>query len=164
MPSLEYQTTISIPQIAVLTTPELLANILLHLPLVNLLPAQRVSKAWNNIITTMPSLQRALFLSPEPDTHSPRFNPLLKKHFPIWFSEPDNPTKVVRVSGKGICALFEEEVGLSTGYAAKLMREEASWRRMLVIQPPVRHADVHWANNGLGDPLLEMLSWGLVTA
>lgn len=150
MASLESQTTMSLPQTAVLTTPELLTDILLHLPLLNLLHAQRICKSWNHIIISTPSLQRALFFSPEPDTMAPRFNPLLKKHFPMWFSELDSPTNVVRVSGRAICDLFEEEIGLSTGYAAKLMREEASWRKMLVIQPPVKHADVQWADNGMG--------------
>ena len=45
-------------------TPELAEMILLHLPLPSIIQAQRVNRAWCQIIRDSPKLQRALFLRP----------------------------------------------------------------------------------------------------
>ncbi|KAK5695182.1 hypothetical protein LTR97_008688 [Elasticomyces elasticus] len=47
-----------------LSVPEILENILLHLPIRNLLFAQEVCTEWKNMIDTLPSIQRALFFRP----------------------------------------------------------------------------------------------------
>ncbi|KAK4548988.1 hypothetical protein LTR36_008761 [Oleoguttula mirabilis] len=48
-------------------TTELVEMILLHLPLPDILLAQRVNRAWRTITTDSPKLQRALFFRPVSD-------------------------------------------------------------------------------------------------
>ncbi|KAK3630919.1 hypothetical protein LTR56_017192 [Elasticomyces elasticus] len=47
-----------------LAVPELLENMLLQLPIRDLLFAQKVCTEWKDVIDTSPSIQRALFLKP----------------------------------------------------------------------------------------------------
>ncbi|KAK5119520.1 hypothetical protein LTR85_007620 [Meristemomyces frigidus] len=49
------------------STPELVEMILLQLPLVDILLAQRVSRIWHNVIQGSAKLQRALFFKPATD-------------------------------------------------------------------------------------------------
>jgi len=49
------------------SVPELLETVLYHLPLTDLLLAQRVSRTWRAAIQQSPKLQRALFITPVPD-------------------------------------------------------------------------------------------------
>lgn len=146
---------------------------MLELPTQDLLLSQRVCKTWRTLISTMPRLQRALFMLPatcgsvcyldwrhddkgfyanggsdldlgEPlrDPNGNRamipyrahwgrtrgdsgryrvfFNPLLAKLFPF-------------VAGKGIYTL-----ALAANLPEAALRMCASWRRMLVTQPPIR--------------------------
>jgi hypothetical protein len=51
-------------QESVLALPELLESILLHLPLKDLLFAQKVSRQWQTVIATSPPIQQALFFAP----------------------------------------------------------------------------------------------------
>lgn len=73
---------------------ELLEQVLLQLPLKDLLRAQQVSKHFNSVITTSKELQRALFFVPDPPTHdtsgTARINPILSDptfagRLPLWF-------------------------------------------------------------------------------
>ena len=48
----------------VATLPELVENILMHLPVQDVLQAQRVNRTWRYIIIQSPKLQRALFFKP----------------------------------------------------------------------------------------------------
>jgi len=48
-----------------LSTPELLENILIHLPTKTLLPLQLVSSTWHTLITTSPTLRLHPFLEPQ---------------------------------------------------------------------------------------------------
>ena len=96
--------------------PELLENILIHLPMRDLF-AVKISKTFKHAVDTSPSIQRALFLLPDPKAEgelnkqgslSPRCNPLLQRVC-------DDPTKL------------EELLKISAGTLAY---------RMYLSQPP----------------------------
>ncbi|KAL1652257.1 hypothetical protein SLS58_000384 [Diplodia intermedia] len=146
----------------VLDTPELLELILSKLPVKDLLLAQNVCKTFNTAIASSPTLQQALFLRPFPATatppslststklfhypgHEPTIdrwerNPLLAVAFWPWFDR-STPESI-------FFPLFWDydtfkELGLAD--AAKrsaLLRPEASWRRMLLTQPPAAELQV----------------------
>ena len=59
----------------VLNAPELIHDILIHLPFLDLLAVRRVSKRWKLQIDTSSSLQRALFLVPNGRVLLPEHNP-----------------------------------------------------------------------------------------
>src|ERR1700710_2708546 len=65
---------------AVFDIVELLESVLLQLTLNDLLPAQRVSRHWQHIITASSGLQQKLLFQPELPSFisSPHFNPLLE--------------------------------------------------------------------------------------
>ena len=92
--------------------PELLEQILLNLDMPTLLKSQCVCHFWQNVITGSRAIQQDLFLRPielRPGMQlEPRFNPLLH--------EMKNRTTPV--------------------HKQAFLREEASWRRMLIRQPP----------------------------
>ncbi|KAJ6464467.1 hypothetical protein C8R45DRAFT_500297 [Mycena sanguinolenta] len=137
-------------QDAVLSTPELVELTLSHLPLRELfVTAPLVCKTWQ-ALTLAPTLQRALFFESDlaypPGAERVR-NPLLMEMFAPFFAE-----------------ISEDTYHRNWTYAKKLQsmpwakspaafnRPEASWRRMLVAQPPpqimlVREA-VHERNGG----------------
>ncbi|KAE8422264.1 hypothetical protein BDV36DRAFT_245462, partial [Aspergillus pseudocaelatus] len=120
-----------------LSTPEVLELILLQLDLRTLLTsAQRTCRAWRTLIQDSPALQRALFFMPGTGDSSGRkvSNPLLVEAFPFVFDTSTNMTFPEYRDGE--C--------LSTCRMAKypetqtaFLRREASWRRMLLQQPPV---------------------------
>lgn len=125
---------------AVFRTAELLEDILSRVDVRTLLLSQRVSRTWNEIITSSPPLQRQLFFlaehaeSIEHMTTGRRRNPLLEQVFAPWFVDKGhhraddcpNPFE----------ALFPRAGG-QAAEAKRLAftRREASWRRMLVQQP-----------------------------
>ncbi|KAH8886535.1 hypothetical protein GQ53DRAFT_750550 [Thozetella sp. PMI_491] len=125
------------PRDAVMATPELLECVLLRLDLRTLLTAaQRVCRAWHSLIMTSPSLQKALFFSPvgpaacdasgdyKQVAYQP--NPLLQTTFPSWF-----PRQSDGDVSDGKPPWIKTESTLKV-----FLRPEASWRRMLVRQPP----------------------------
>ncbi|KAJ6505366.1 hypothetical protein C8R45DRAFT_548032 [Mycena sanguinolenta] len=118
----------------VIATPELLELILTKLPMRSLLvTAPLVSKTWQ-AITFTPTLQRALFLLPDPSSE-PMQNPLLAELFPPFFAaEPDDANKSWYQPG---CATSIMAMPWATAPDA-FKRAEASWRRMLVTQPPAQ--------------------------
>ncbi|KAF7346435.1 putative MFS transporter [Mycena sanguinolenta] len=114
----------------VISTPELLEQILVHLPIRDLLvAAPLVSKTWH-AVTLSPALQRALFFEPDPlASASTRVkNPLLAETFPPFFE--DDP------HWSGNLEAIESMPWSKAPDAFK--RQEASWRRMLVTQPPAQ--------------------------
>ncbi|KAF8850621.1 hypothetical protein BDZ45DRAFT_679679 [Acephala macrosclerotiorum] len=121
-----------------LSLPEILENILLQLPVRDLLVnAQLVCRRWNTVIKS-PTLQQALFFLPESENkdQEPRFNPLLKEVFPPWFSKNQ---KIIYARGK----VFNElDWNSSHEKIAAYARKEASWRQMLPVQPPPTTLDV----------------------
>jgi hypothetical protein len=115
----------------VISTPELLELILSHLPMRDLLmTAPLVNKTWQSITLT-PSVQRALFFEPDPSSEHTQ-NPLLVEVFSIFFKKPQGQNRWYWPDYEAINSLPWSK----TPEAFK--RPEASWRRMLVAQPPVR--------------------------
>ncbi|KAJ6114897.1 hypothetical protein N7486_000675 [Penicillium sp. IBT 16267x] len=171
------------PQTNVLSTPELLEIILLHLDTRTLLvSAQRVCQTWTVLIQTSPAIQQALFFQPFTPEHTkgkwhaksiwnsvlpsplkkdtneyefsytrPIYNPLLVQAFRPFFPSiheypliQDNEEKATRTKHK------EEEQEKENPFSFKPLdmlsspqkksayeRKEASWRKMLLRQPPV---------------------------
>ncbi|KAK3657598.1 hypothetical protein LTR56_002373 [Elasticomyces elasticus] len=136
---------------AVADTAELTEMILLQLPLLDILMAQRVNRTWQQLITTSPDLQRALFfravdgnmlvehpgtalshatggkadvLSPVPhgcrevtiSDASVIMNPFLSCSIPLKGNHVPECWKTIDQRG---------------------LRGNASWRRMLLSQPPL---------------------------
>ncbi|KAF7364624.1 F-box domain protein [Mycena venus] len=122
----------------VIHTPELLEITLSYLPMRDLLvTAPLVCKTWQ-ALTVTPALQRALFLLPEPPNALGRIhNPLLAEVFRPFFA-PEAPSRWSWPDAKKITKK-------STPWAKApeaFRRPEASWRRMLVTQPPVQKMTV----------------------
>ena len=137
------------------TTTELLENILLRLPTIDILLAQRVSKVWYGIIRNSVYLQRALFLCPIsgnicPDWSSDR-GWILRGGYLVdyWAARIGRCQKIymdVKVehnkllgrlfdktySTHGILSMCKSDLPPSADYP------EASWRKMLITQPPCR--------------------------
>ncbi|KAH1497477.1 hypothetical protein LV164_001707 [Aspergillus fumigatus] len=123
----------------VLSTPELLENILLYLDVQSLLTsAQRVCRSWTRLIQTSLRLQQALFFQPIPPEkcREKLLNPLLAKHFWNFFPPARDP------SGVRECTYLLLSGPEASERRQKLLRCEASWRRMLVQQPPASLAYV----------------------
>lgn len=115
---------------------EIAENILAHLPMKDLLLAQRVSKGWQILITSSPVLQELLFMRPRQSKAAQNvlsdgmpmreFNPLLIEHMPMWFSS-DEETHRQRVT---------DAPWAHTVSRLLFLRKDASWRSMLLAQPP----------------------------
>jgi hypothetical protein len=123
--------------------PGLLETILSNLDICTLLvSAQRVSKTWHTLISGSQQLQRALFF--EPDPHSAkRHNPLLAAIFPFCFhhlrlhDSQDLPfiSKCTYLPDLW-CGLFPP-IDRFRAKREVFSRGDASWKRMLVHQPPI---------------------------
>ena len=120
---------------SVLGTPELLEHICTHLDIRTLLTAaQRVNRQWHAIITNSPWLQRFMFLQPHSAGNAETMaNPLLREAFPPWYV------------GKPRCSYkrgFDREAFSNLPMCKepsrmrRFMHPKASWRRMLLTQPP----------------------------
>ncbi|RAQ40654.1 hypothetical protein AFGD_009060 [Aspergillus flavus] len=125
--------------------PEILEQILLRTPPQTLLTtAQRTSQTWHNLITTSPRLQETLFFKPQLQPPNPRtkttnrtLNPLLPhKIWPHLFRKR-LASQTTTTTNYGytlpLADPVEEELYL---------RPNASWRRMLVQQPPTSSISV----------------------
>ncbi|KAL2203373.1 hypothetical protein CC79DRAFT_1222515 [Sarocladium strictum] len=112
-------------------------NILAHLPMKDLLLAQRVSSDWNELIKGSPRLQELLFMRPVkaratrtmssdgmPVRH---LNPLLVEHMSPWFSGKKEDGRDPSV---------EDCPWMETAKRPAFLRHGASWRKMLLAQPP----------------------------
>ncbi|KAJ7321363.1 hypothetical protein DFH08DRAFT_384403 [Mycena albidolilacea] len=117
-------------QSAVISIPELLGLTLSYLPVRDLLvAAPLVSKTWQ-ALTLTPALQRALFFQPNPASEYVQ-NPLLAEVFLPFFGRRSRDlwswpnTKAIK--------------SMPWSKAPEAFRRpEASWRRMLVTQPPIQ--------------------------
>ncbi|KAF8205218.1 hypothetical protein K438DRAFT_2014700 [Mycena galopus ATCC 62051] len=119
-------------QATMLSTPELLEHTLAHLPMRHLLVvAPLVSRMWQ-AITLSPTLQRALFFEPDSSATEPIQNPMLVELFPPFFS----PAGKVPWSWPGNAYEIKHMPWAKAPSAFK--RANASWRRMLVTQPPTQ--------------------------
>ncbi|KAK8134173.1 hypothetical protein PG984_006185 [Apiospora sp. TS-2023a] len=142
-----------------LEVPELLESILQHVDERSLLvSAQRVNKRWREAIENSPRLQKKLFLMPDDSdaaARDPRHNPLLAAAFPFCFDDltayPYTARPVIWAKSDVPAALppvlkqrranpltqLPQSWHLWGPRHAAFGRLEASWRRMLVHQPPV---------------------------
>jgi hypothetical protein len=115
----------------VISIPEILELILLQLDNQTILTAaQRACRAWRELIHGSSSLQKALFFLPE--GHCGREdekaqNPLLVQRFPYFFFGKEEPVSLLPSLD-----MIKRPKKLEA-----YLRPEASWRRMLVQQPPV---------------------------
>ncbi|RYP62030.1 hypothetical protein DL771_009900 [Monosporascus sp. 5C6A] len=116
----------------VLNTPELLEAILLKLDIRTVISsAQLVNRQWHDLITKSPAIQQAIFFKPiEAADGAPLRNALLTELFPPFFGDSNKRRSVIDAF-KELAMAREERL-------AAFKREDASWRRMLVQQPPVR--------------------------
>lgn len=129
----------------VFAIPELLEAILLNLPPRELLVVQQVSKQFQATINDSPKLQQALFFRPAPlrDPGSWTANPLLRDLFtPFFFIFED--TELNRIAnGVVLMDWFTDEyLGHPRPRRNAMLRPNASWRRMLFIQPPPQRLSV----------------------
>ncbi|KAJ7137475.1 hypothetical protein C8R43DRAFT_1020318, partial [Mycena crocata] len=138
----------SIATDTVLSTPELLEHILAQLPMRQLLiTAPLVNKTWQ-AITLLPALQRALFFQPDPTVSPTVHNPLLVQLFPPFFAPCASDNR--RVPWPGNASSIKTMPWANAPDAFK--RPEASWRRMLVTQPPPQTLAVtEWGSGQIGD-------------
>ncbi|CAI7647472.1 unnamed protein product [Penicillium pancosmium] len=125
---------------------ELLETILLEVEdEKTLLLAQRVCRRWVNCIRQSSAIQQALFFQPAiaglERCQKPRQNPLLAAKFPYWFPS-DNLKACAMAYGAGDMQDFLDS---KTVY----LRPTASWRRMLVQQPPIM--GLQWIDLSLAD-------------
>ncbi|KAF2805238.1 uncharacterized protein BDZ99DRAFT_115998 [Mytilinidion resinicola] len=138
----------------VFATSELFELILLKLPMRDLLLASQISKTFHATITTSPALQYALFFRPingsppQADIPNLEINPLLDVTFPGFLSDaPEIPIEEWDLHFNRFPNPPEPYDSSSTALylcsawslrPEAFARKEASWRRMLVCQPPVR--------------------------
>ena len=116
-----------------LGTTEILEEILLQLDMRSLLTsAQLVNRSWRQLIQKSPEIQRALFFKPQKDQRGdsePILNPLLVKSFPSVFPKDGSTSSIFSFKSLDMVKSPEK--------LAAYTRKEASWRSMLVQQPPV---------------------------
>lgn len=123
----------------VLDIPELFSAILIHLPVLDLLLcAPLVNHAWNSRIANSPTLQSKLFFHPRKHhaRRKPEVNPLLQAAFPPWFHN--------RPIDYDYPALMFTSLHWTGSHAKRsaFLNKEASWRRMLPVQPPPQQVEV----------------------
>jgi hypothetical protein len=118
-----------------LQTPELLEQILLHLPMLDLLHCQRVCRHWKDVIDSSPVLQQALYFRPAPirehnllgfhpqNRGTNVFNPLLQEVFIEWFTASS--------CVYGASREYVAYIPMQRDDPEVFSRPEASWRRML---------------------------------
>ncbi|KAF7355983.1 F-box domain protein [Mycena venus] len=131
---------------SVIQTPELVEHTLALLPVRDLLViAPLVSKMWQ-AITLSPTLQRALFFEADPTASAsqPVQNPLLVELFQPFFA----PNAAETFPWPGTATSILEMPWAQAPEAFK--RADASWRRMLVTQPPVQTMVVIQTRHGMG--------------
>ncbi|PWY67923.1 hypothetical protein BO70DRAFT_356255 [Aspergillus heteromorphus CBS 117.55] len=129
-----------------LATPELRELIFRQLHWRALFSAQRVCRSWNSQIRDSSFFQEVLFL--KPFKHAPverSVNPILAEVFPFFFR--NNETVYPQCKDDG-CTLGELDMIKNPSRKAAYLRPEASWRRMLVQQPPIRTLGVYRASFG----------------
>jgi hypothetical protein len=114
-----------------LSIPEILEAILLRLDIQALLTdVQLVCHRWTNVIRASPSIQQALFFMPRQKVEK-TINPLLAEAFPSFFPMHSQPFN------DGLFTVSTFDMIRTPDKKGAYARKEASWRRMLVQQPPI---------------------------
>ena len=113
----------------VISTPELLEIVFIQLDSLSaLLFAQLVSRHFHTVIASSPKLQQKLFFRPvasSEDSQEWTINPLLRQHFVPFFLTLSTPDY----------ASFKL-MDWATSKPEAFLRADASWRKMLIVQPP----------------------------
>lgn len=108
---------------------------------------ERICRDWRNLIITSPSIQKALFFTAIKDSEwgarETLPNSLLEEMFPTIFPAQDDPEDHEFEFSE--CAMAKDPVGLD-----RFFREEASWRRMLVQQPPIQELGLFHIDSAQG--------------
>lgn len=140
----------------VLDSPELLEMILVQVDMRSLLTsAQRVCLHWASLINSSPSIQKALFFTAikecewGADENTP--NPLLAVAFPSVF--PANGR-----TDRFQFDFSDMAITKDASTMARFVRKEASWRRMLVQQPPIRTIGHYHITHGMAGDFPETSS------
>ncbi|KAJ7776844.1 hypothetical protein DFH07DRAFT_766548 [Mycena maculata] len=125
----------------VISAPELLELTLAQLPMRDLLATvPLVSRMWH-AITLSPTLQRTLFFEPDP-LSEPTQNPLLVELFPPFFTAtPEDAQEYERCFGRWPAWPGTASTIMLMPWSKApntFKRKDASWRRMLVMQPPAK--------------------------
>ncbi|KAK8085028.1 hypothetical protein PG997_006299 [Apiospora hydei] len=124
----------------VVAPTELLEAILLCIDMRTLLTtAQRICRRWHHLIGDSPSLQKALFFEPDNTVlpTNPLRNPLLAEVFTVWFEYDSSDKRVPNGRDHHYYRDFQ-----ASPFARNLdvvLHNNASWKRMLVQQPPLLH-------------------------
>ena len=122
---------------------EILINVLEHLDVKNLLRCQLVHSRWNDLIRSIPSLQKAIFMMPDCSAGETdlKANPLLVQAFPTCFPDKERPASnqcparssdVVRTDLSEIRPAQQQAKGF----------RDASWRGMFTHAPPVKRLGI----------------------
>ncbi|KAH9908335.1 F-box domain-containing protein [Xylariomycetidae sp. FL2044] len=148
----------------VLGVTELLEAILLQLDMTSLLvSASRVNSTWHHLIQTSPAIQQALFFRPmisgrsadandarPPPSEDLVMNPLLVRKFGKYFFDTgEDDCRIYRCD-----TLYNLPWGHDRDQATQKLnyesftRKGASWRRMLVSQPPPMQLGALWQEVG----------------
>ncbi|KAH7310355.1 hypothetical protein BKA65DRAFT_518931 [Rhexocercosporidium sp. MPI-PUGE-AT-0058] len=133
----------------VFAIPELFEAILIQLSMRDLLLGQLVCTAWTRTISTSPPLQQKLFFRTISSTTfqrndstkkkrktDPEFNPLLAALFPPFFSPSERNGAIEEC--QDFTEIYTQPWFGDEQQCAKVMREDASWRRMYPMQPARR--------------------------
>ncbi|KAJ5787299.1 hypothetical protein N7457_002289 [Penicillium paradoxum] len=131
----------------VLDTPEILEMILVRMDMRSLLTsAQRVCHSWTKLITKSPSIQKCLYFTPIKDSEwgmEESFpNPLLTETFPSIFPAKDRLDHYT--SNFSDLTMTEDATTM-----ARFVRKDASWRKMLVQQPPISELGTFQISHGM---------------
>lgn len=94
-----------------------------------LVSAQRVCKQWFQIIGSSTPLQRKLYFLPDTNVTKEMENPLLARKFPIWFAHRNYSRRCSSHKLQAFTTMIAAD--------APSYRPNASWRKMLVQQPPI---------------------------
>ncbi|KAK8045318.1 Regulator of G protein signaling superfamily [Apiospora rasikravindrae] len=124
----------------VVAPTELLEAILLCMDIRTLLTsAQRVCRRWHHLIGDSPSLQKALFFEPDNTVlpTSPLRNPLLAEVFTVWFDY--NASSALGANGQDHHYYRDFQASPFARNLDVVLHKDASWKRMLVQQPPLLH-------------------------
>lgn len=135
--------------------PELLMLMLSALSPAALLQAQRVPRYWRNLITSTARLQQHLHLvstrSEDAVATSPSYSPALRAAFPVFFDPAigsDGPNDPFESGEDGLSHVYTEHWlsmpwTMSESTISAFTRADATWRKMLVRQPPPKKLIVH---------------------
>ncbi|KAF7921997.1 uncharacterized protein EAE98_008208 [Botrytis deweyae] len=139
----------------VFAIPELLELILLQLPFLDLVRAQMINPNFYDVIESSNLLQQALFFRASSATSFPRPNPLLQPCHNAQFLDLRSTQTLCRYlhnpRGRRMADWSKwPAIDYRDGFKLNIQptneavrRKEASWRRMLIVQPPIEELEMN---------------------